>query len=74
MLEKNYQEEQKILKLQISGLENKLESIAHDLTSAETTIVLKNTELDELQNDLKELDELREMKEVIIPESITVHF
>ncbi|CAD5335964.1 unnamed protein product [Arabidopsis thaliana] len=63
--QKRYEQEKKVLKLRVSELENKLEVLAQDLDSAESTIESKNSDMLLLQNNLKELEELREMKEDI---------
>ncbi|KAG7535866.1 FERM N-terminal [Arabidopsis thaliana x Arabidopsis arenosa] len=63
--QKRYEQERKVLKLRVSELENKLEVLAQDLDSAESTIESKNSDMLLLQNNLKELEELREMKEDI---------
>lgn len=55
-----------MLKLRVSELENKLEVLTQDLDSAESTIESKNSDMLLLQNNLKELEELREMKEVLV--------
>ncbi|MQL94013.1 hypothetical protein Taro_026663, partial [Colocasia esculenta] len=65
ILERNFEQERAILKAHISELEKRLENIMHDLTVVESTLTLRNTQLDALQNNLKELDELRELKEDI---------
>lgn len=64
MLAKRFEEERKSLKIQVFDLEKKLEEIKQDLASAESTLSAKTSEVVALQNNLKELDELREMKEV----------
>jgi septum formation topological specificity factor MinE len=64
--QKRYEQEKKVLKLRVSELENKLEVLAQDLDSAESTIESKNSDMLLLQNNLKELEELREMKEVMV--------
>ncbi|KAK1259808.1 hypothetical protein QJS04_geneDACA001425 [Acorus gramineus] len=65
VLQKNFEQERRTLRLRILELEKKLESITQDLAVAESTLTMRNTELDTLQNCLKELEELREMKEDI---------
>uniref|UniRef100_A0A1D1YVK4 Kinesin-like calmodulin-binding protein n=1 Tax=Anthurium amnicola TaxID=1678845 RepID=A0A1D1YVK4_9ARAE len=64
-LERNSDQERAALKAQVSELGKKLESIMHDLSIAESTLTLRNTQLDTLQNNLQELEELRELKEDI---------
>ncbi|CAH2042982.1 unnamed protein product [Thlaspi arvense] len=63
--QKRYEQERKVLKLRVSELENKLEVLTKDLDTAESTIESKNSDMLLLQNNLKELEELREMKEDI---------
>lgn len=63
-----------MLKLRVSELENKLEVLAQDLDSAESTIESKNSDMLLLQNNLKELEELREMKEVLVLFSLLHYF
>lgn len=46
-------------------LEKKLEGVTQDLVVTESTLTMRNAELDTLQCNLKELEELREMKEVV---------
>ncbi|KAK6916933.1 MyTH4 domain [Dillenia turbinata] len=64
-IEKNFQHERKILMQKVSDLEKKLEEMAKDLALVESTLENKNYELSALQNSLKELEELQEMKEDI---------
>ncbi|KAJ6809319.1 kinesin-like protein KIN-14I [Iris pallida] len=61
--EKHFEEERKTLKQRITDLEHKLETSTQVLGVAESTLSMRDAELDALQNNLKELDELREMKE-----------
>ncbi|XP_006652979.3 kinesin-like protein KIN-14I [Oryza brachyantha] len=61
-MERVYEDESHRLKRQIAELEQKLESRTHSLNVAESTLALRNAEVDTLQNNLKELDELREFK------------
>ncbi|XP_042508441.1 kinesin-like protein KIN-14I isoform X2 [Macadamia integrifolia] len=65
VLERNFEQQRKALKMQISDLEKKLDGVTQELDVAESTLTTKNRELDMLQNNLKELEELREMKEDI---------
>ncbi|XP_010270632.1 PREDICTED: kinesin-like calmodulin-binding protein homolog isoform X2 [Nelumbo nucifera] len=65
ILEKKFEQERRSLRLHVSELEKKLEGITRDLAVAESTIMSRNMELDALQSNLKELEELREMKEDI---------
>ncbi|THU58137.1 hypothetical protein C4D60_Mb03t11010 [Musa balbisiana] len=61
-LEKKFEEEWRILKTRITELEHKLQGIMQDLSIANASITMKNKEIDELQNNAKELEELREWK------------
>ncbi|XP_074560216.1 kinesin-like protein KIN-14I [Curcuma longa] len=61
-LGKSFTEEKRLLKTQIKELEQKLQIVTQDLSIANATIVMRNSELDELQNNLRELEELREFK------------
>lgn len=63
-LQKDFEKECKGLRLQVSELQRKLEEAKHDLISAQSGLDAKDKELEMLQNNLKELEELREMKEV----------
>lgn len=63
-LEKKFEEERRILKTRITELEHKLQGIMQDLSIANASITMKNKEIDELQNNAKELEELREWKAV----------
>lgn len=65
-LERKFEQERKVFRLHISELEKKLDGLTHDLTSCESNLVLKDKELHALQSNLKELDDLREMKEVLL--------
>ncbi|CAL5029436.1 unnamed protein product [Urochloa decumbens] len=61
-MEKVYADECRKLKSQIAELEQKLEVATRSLNMAESNLALRNSEVDSLQNNLKELDELREFK------------
>lgn len=65
-LQKDFEKECKALRLQVSELQRKLEEAKHDLVVARSGLEAKDRELEMLQNNLKELEELREMKEVNI--------
>lgn len=65
-LEKNFEEEKRVLMARITELEQKLQNVIQDLSIANATIAMRNTALDELQNNSRELDELREWKAVYI--------
>ncbi|TXG59215.1 hypothetical protein EZV62_013788 [Acer yangbiense] len=64
-LEKHFEQERKALKLQVFELERKLEGATQDLVAVQSTLATKNANLASLQNNLRELEELREMKEDI---------
>ncbi|GAB2282924.1 Kinesin-like protein KIN-14E, variant 2 [Dionaea muscipula] len=63
--EKKFEQERQTLSLRVSALEKKLEATKQDLVVAESSLAEKNAELLMLQDNLKELEELREMKEDI---------
>lgn len=65
LIERKFEEEHKSLELEKLDLQKKLEGIMQELAVAKSTLTARNSELAALQNNLKELDELREMKEVI---------
>lgn len=66
LLEKKSEQEHKTLELKVIELEKKLEGAAQELAGLESTLAIRNSDLAALQSNLKELEELREMKEVII--------
>ncbi|CAL1409991.1 unnamed protein product [Linum trigynum] len=63
--ERNFVQERKASKLRISELEKKLEVASQDLTIAKSTLADREADYSVLQNNLKELEDLREMKEDI---------
>lgn len=63
--EKNFEDERKTMKKHIFELERKLEGTLQALTVAESTITMRDAELEASQINMKELEELREMKEVL---------
>ncbi|KAK8653175.1 hypothetical protein V6N13_127185 [Hibiscus sabdariffa] len=65
ILKMSYEQECKALKLQVSELEKKLEVISNELAVSESTLAIRNADVSSLQNNLKELEELREMREDI---------
>ncbi|KAE8723145.1 Kinesin-like calmodulin-binding protein [Hibiscus syriacus] len=65
ILTKSYDQECKALKLQVSELEKKLKVVTNELAVSESTLAIRNADISSLQNNLKELEELREMKEDI---------
>ncbi|GER37044.1 kinesin-like protein [Striga asiatica] len=65
LIEKRFEHERKTMKHQIIELEKKLEETTQNLIVAQSAIAIKDKDLCALQNNLKELEELREMKEDI---------
>ncbi|XP_028776745.1 kinesin-like protein KIN-14I [Neltuma alba] len=65
VLERRFEQERKALKSQVNDLEKKIEGFRRELAAAESTLSAKDAELVALQNNLRELEELREMKEDI---------
>ncbi|KAG6385832.1 hypothetical protein SASPL_154713 [Salvia splendens] len=65
IFEGNFEQERKSLKLRISELERELEVATQNLVAAKSALALKDTEISAVQNNLRELEELREMKEDI---------
>ncbi|XP_020265436.1 kinesin-like protein KIN-14I [Asparagus officinalis] len=65
IVEKNFEDERKMLKQRIAELEKRLECATQALSVAESTLAVRDEELDALQINMKELEELREMKEDI---------
>ncbi|KAG9154693.1 hypothetical protein Leryth_019043 [Lithospermum erythrorhizon] len=65
VLAKSFEQECMALKLKTFDLQKRLEEVTHSLATAQLSLTSKDTELSKLQNNLKELDELREMKEDI---------
>ncbi|GAY59462.1 hypothetical protein CUMW_194580, partial [Citrus unshiu] len=65
ILEKSFEQERKALKLQVSELERKLGEATLDLATLKSTLASRNMDLAGLESHLKELEELREMKEDI---------
>ncbi|XP_043815036.1 kinesin-like protein KIN-14E isoform X3 [Manihot esculenta] len=64
-LEQNLEQERKMLKQRVIELEKKLEGVTRELAAAESTLAIREADLATLQNNMKELEELREMKEDI---------
>lgn len=60
------EQERKTLNSKVYDLERKLDVFRQELTVAESTLSVKDSELAALKNNLDELEELREMKEVLI--------
>lgn len=65
-LQRKLEQERKALNTQVHGLERKLDVLKQELVMAESTLLAKDTELAVLKNNLKELEDLREMKEVLL--------
>ncbi|XVE87578.1 hypothetical protein DITRI_Ditri18aG0128700 [Diplodiscus trichospermus] len=65
ILTKSFEQEYEALKLKVCELKNKLEGVLKDLAVSESTLAIRNADFAALQNNLKELEELREMKEDI---------
>ncbi|KAH0453163.1 hypothetical protein IEQ34_017487 [Dendrobium chrysotoxum] len=65
MMIKNYEDKRQTFALKITEFEQKLVSTAEVLRVAESTIATRNIEIDALRDNLKDLQELREMKEDI---------
>ncbi|XP_051139409.1 kinesin-like protein KIN-14E [Andrographis paniculata] len=65
MIERNFEQERRAAKSRISELEKKLEEASQNLVLAQSAIASKDTELSALQNNLRELEDLRELKEDI---------
>lgn len=63
--EKNLDKERQDMKLLVTTLERKLEDVTRDLDATKSLLAVKDEELTSLQDSLRELDELREMKEDI---------
>ncbi|MED6176331.1 hypothetical protein PIB30_087145 [Stylosanthes scabra] len=59
------EQELKTLKGQVYDLESKVEVFRQELVADESTLSVKDFELTALKNNLRELEELREMKEDI---------
>lgn len=65
-LQRKLEQEHKALNTQVHDLERKLNVLKQELVVAESTLSMKDSELVVLKNNLKELEDLREMKEVLI--------
>lgn len=63
-LQRTSEHEFKALRLQVSELQKKLEDVKRDLAATQSILATKDNELEALQKNLKELVELRELKEV----------
>jgi len=60
------EQERKNLNSQAYDLERKLDMFRQELTVAKSTLSVKDSEVAALKNNLDELEELREMKEVLV--------
>lgn len=65
-LQENFEQESKATNLQVSELIIKLEEVTRDLAATHSSLATKEKELSTLKNDYKELEELREMKKVVM--------
>eukprot|EP00250_Pteridium_aquilinum_P011824 c20331_g1_i1 orf=2-3601(-) len=65
IIEKTFTQERDILRRRVADLEKKLMEQTQDFSVAESMLALRTSELEALQGSLKELEELREMKEDI---------
>ncbi|KAI8030191.1 Kinesin-like protein KIN-14E [Camellia lanceoleosa] len=65
VLDKNIEQERKAMQLRVAELEKKLEVVTRDLAVTESSLAFKDTQLTTSQNNLMELEELREMKKDI---------
>ncbi|XP_008781684.1 kinesin-like protein KIN-14I isoform X2 [Phoenix dactylifera] len=65
IIESSFEDERRKLKLRITELEQRLKSMSEALNAAESTLTMRTVELDAVQNNLNELEELREFKEDI---------
>ncbi|KAB5534879.1 hypothetical protein DKX38_017965 [Salix brachista] len=65
VIEKKLEQERQSLKLRVIELEQKVEIITQDLATSKSSLAIANADLAASQNNLKELEELREMKEDI---------
>ncbi|KAJ6770676.1 KINESIN-LIKE PROTEIN KLP-3 [Salix purpurea] len=63
--EKKLEQERQSLKLRVIELEQKVEIVTQDLATSKSSLAIANADLAASQNNLKELEELREMKEDI---------
>lgn len=63
-IQRKLDQERKTQNSQVQDLERKLDVLRQELVVAESTLSAKDSELAALKNNLKELEDLREMKEV----------
>lgn len=64
-LERKFEQERDVLRVRVAELEKKLTERTQELSVTESTLAVRTSELDAVQGSLKELEELREMKEDI---------
>ncbi|KAI5438450.1 kinesin-like protein KIN-14I isoform X1 [Lathyrus oleraceus] len=64
-IQRKFDQERKTQNSQVQDLERKLDVLRQELVVAESTLSVKDSELAALKNNLKELEDLREMKEDI---------
>eukprot|EP01018_Ginkgo_biloba_P032013 Gb_25781 [translate_table: standard] len=64
-LERKFEQERDMLRARVAELEKKLTERTQELSVTESTLAARVSELDAVQGSLKELEELREMKEDI---------
>lgn len=64
-LERKFEHERDALRARVAELEKTLTERTHELSVVESTLAVRTSELDAVQGSLKELEELREMKEDI---------
>ncbi|MCO5554889.1 hypothetical protein L7F22_008427 [Adiantum nelumboides] len=65
VIEKAFTQERDILRRRVTDLEKKLMEQTQDFSATESMLALRTSELEALQGSMKELEELREMKEDI---------
>ncbi|KAH9302893.1 hypothetical protein KI387_014476, partial [Taxus chinensis] len=65
ILERKFERERDTLRARVAELEKTLTERTQGLSVAESTLAVRSSELDALQGNLKELEDLREMKEDI---------
>jgi hypothetical protein len=59
--EKSFEQKCKALKFRVLELVKKLEGVTQELVVVESTLAVRNCDLASLQNNLKELEELKEV-------------
>lgn len=66
ILQESFEQDSKAANLQISELITKLEEVTQGLAVTQLSLATKEKELSALKNDYEELEELREMKKVVM--------